>query len=100
MLNPLTTFAECAKVLETRSALVFHFRRLVLLLIIVIAVSVALRYAAERLASTPPHTARQLAPPREVEARDAAQPQRERRRRSQAAERPTSRGVIQVAPGR
>ena len=93
MLNLLTLFFGPLKL-----ALALSVRRLVLLLILVIAVSIALRYAAERLAATPPRTARQLAPPREVEPRDTAQPQPERRRRAQAAERPTSRGVIQMAP--
>ena len=73
-------------------------RRLVLLLILVIVVSIALRYLAERLASTPPRAAPRLTPHREVESRETTQRRPERRRRSQAAERPTSRGVIQVAP--
>ena len=93
MLNPLTLFRSPLKLV-----LALSIRRLILLLIIVIAVSIALKYAAERLASTPPRTAPRLTPPGEVEPRDTAQPQPERRRRSQAAERPTSRGVIQVAP--
>ena len=93
VLNPLTLF-----LIPLKLVLALSIRRLILLLIIVIAVSIAIRYAAERLAATPPRTTRQLAPPHEVEPRDTAQPQRERRRRSQAAERPTSRGVIQVAP--
>ena len=97
MLNPLGLLLSAPKFLGA-FRLVFHFRRLVLLLILVIAVSIALKYAAERLASTPPRPAPRLTPPRDVETRDTAQPQRERRRRSQAAERPTSRGVIQVAP--
>ena len=97
MLNPLGLLLSAPKFLGA-FRLVFHFRRLILLLIIVIAVSVALRYAAERLASTPPRTARQLVPPREVEARDAPPRRPKPARRAQAAERSTSRGVIQVAP--
>ena len=93
MLNPLTLF-----LIPLKLVLALSVRRLVLLLILVIAVSIAIRYAAERLAATPPRTAPRLSPPQDVEFPDSLRRRPERRRRSQAAERPTSRGVIQVAP--
>ena len=58
MLNSLTLFRSPLKLVLGLSV-----RRLILLLIIVIAVSIALKYAAERLAATPPRPARQLPPP-------------------------------------
>ena len=65
MLNLLTLFFGPLKLVLAPSV-----RRLVLLLIIVIAVSIALKYAAERLAATPPREV--PAPPRR---RRATRPQ-------------------------